>query len=935
VSLKIDLSFSVYYRVIPTPSEYAQSEGSLPTVYRKFIVSNQELRDGASITESEGLSTTVNFQANSEHTGILEEASLQVQKSLNDSIAAATKKHAKNTSDFLGDDGHEVDEYLSEREDYDDDEFLEEVETDSIGGDSQWMPTPKIDVEMRLLEPLSDSTATTAESGSALVRVDITNKSENDADFSELDLATYETGLALRGVEGTGFETMTFDEVPEGYRYDSSVPGQGHNCTAEKTDDENGIKSETVPIYKQDYFHHRKFSGDANPSFEALSEDPLPVLRAIRQELTTYRDGTWQTRLEDAKAEASDPENDPTVNEIQHDINEFQREIDRFNRGVSLLENDEAALELFEQVNQVFLRKVRKGDPNDETAELEYPGWRPFQIVFIVSLLPDIISEERDMDDSEHSRDIADLLYFPTGGGKTEAYLALIVFTALFDRRRGKEFGISTMMRFPLRLLTLQQFQRVVEIMIHADEVRKTAGYGGDPLSAGFFTGNTKNSVKGLLEAEFDGWYPSYPQDSEILETNKKKLQEFAKRWNQVDGHDLQQLSRGDYRTVEQCPLCKSDIELVFDTESARIEHRCSADADVCDRGKLNVNVTDIDIYRGVPTILVGTQDKLAAIGYNYRFRTLAGYVTHRCPEHGYTHSGDECQLGRFCGRDEPETRGDEGGLEPVNPYDVVPTLSLQDELHLVNEDLGTFESHYYAAYEQHLEWASESRGLGFSEPKKIAATATIEESDNQIKHLYGGKDAIRFPAKGPDYRESAYTTIDKSRTQRYYIGVTPWNRSQINSVVRLLELHQRRIQTWLSAPSESLKKFDFDELSDPDEFEKLLSHYYTLVTYVISKFEGGRVYKSAETQVNDNLTSDGLDPVERFDMQGNTDPDDMADMLKRFEQVGEENGTTHEDLEGLITATSSISHGVDIDALGYMLFFNAPCLVERNTAWG
>lgn len=925
VKIEIGLSFSVYYRVIPTPSEYIEADRDVPTVYRKLVVQDT----GQTNTESSGevteLSTTVTIEADVQQAGILTDASLKVQDELNNKIGATIDQHAADTEDFFSEDKRAVEGYISDREGYSDEEFLDEVVSASISGGSDWMPTPKLGVEIRLLEPLSDTTTADARSDSALVRVDITNRSDSDPDFSKLDLATYETQLTLRGTGGTEFETMSFEEVPEGYRYDSSVPGQGHNCTAEETDDGRGIKSVTVPVYKQKFFHHRQFAGDANPRFDSLSEDPLPVLRAIRRELTTYRDSAWETRLENAKAEATDPANDPTVAAIENDIEEFQREIDRFKRGISVLEDDAEARELFKQVNLVFLRKVRKGDPQDETADLEYPGWRPFQIVFIVSLLPDILSEERDWDETDHSRDIADLLYFPTGGGKTEAYLALIVFTALFDRRRGKSFGVSTMMRFPLRLLTLQQFQRVVEILIHADEVRKEAGYGGDPLSAGFFTGNTENSIKGLLGAEFEGWYPPYPQDRETLESNQQRLEEFAKRWNQVDGHDLQQLNRGDYRTVEQCPLCNSDIELVFNTETARIEHHCSADSTTCSREKLNVNVTDIDIYRAVPTIIVGTQDKLAAIGYNYRFRTLAGYVTHRCPDHGYTHSHDDCQLTRFCGRDDPATRPDDGGLEPVSPSDIVPTLCLQDELHLVNEDLGTFESHYYAAYEQHLEWAADRRGLQYTEPKKIAATATIEESDNQIKHLYGGKDAVRFPAPGPHYRESAYTTIDEDRTQRYYVGVTPWNRSQINSVVLLLEMHQRRIQTWLSNPAKYIDDFDFDKLSDPDEFEKLLSHYYTLVTYVISKFEGGRVYKSAETQVNDNLSADGFEPVDRFDMQGNTDPDKMADMLKRFEQVGEENGTTYRDLEGLVTATSSISHGVDIDALGYMLFFNAP----------
>lgn len=921
VSVEIEVSFAVYYRVIPTPSEQAEAADVNPTVYQKFEVGDDSEGDGV-----HGVRLNVDFEATPDNTGKIDDASARAQRVLNREIREAIESHITERPDLYEEDERAIEGFITDREGMDDEEFLAELREAVVGGDEEFVPIPEIGVDIRLLEAFEETAATeSGETDSAVIRVDITNESDEDSDFEEVDLATYETELALRGRNGAEFQDMAFEEVPEGFRYDSAVPGQGENCTVRETADGNGIRSETVPLYEQPYFGHEQFEGRANPRFDELSEDPLPVLRAIRRELKDYRDNAWEDKLSEVREIADNPEDDETVAKVEEGIRDFEEEIERYERGVNLLEDDEVARELFKNVNQVFLRKVRKGDdPWDEDAELEYKRWRPFQIVFIVSILPDIMAEERDFSPDEHSRDLVDLLYFPTGGGKTEAYLALIVFTVLFDRRRGKNFGVSSMMRFPLRLLSLQQFQRVVEILTHADEVRKEMDYGGEPLSAGFFTGNTKNSLIDLLTSELD-WDPrgDYPKDREQLEKNRQLLEDFSKRWNRIGGEDLYQINREDYRTVEKCPICGSDVDLVFNTESDRIEHHCSSDT--CRREKLNVYVTDEDIYRGIPSIILGTQDKLAALGYNYRFRTLAGYVSHRCPEHGYTHRADDCMAGFFCGRDSPETEPEDGGLKPVNNEYPVPTLILQDELHLINEDLGTFESHYYGAYEKHLEWAAESQGVEFTEPKKIAATATIEESDNQVKHLYGGNETNRFPKPGPDYRESAYTYTDENRTQRYYLGVVPWNRSQINSIIRVLEMHQRRIQEMLSNPQHHLSTFDFDELSDPDEFENLLSHYYTLVTYVISKFEGGRMHKSTETQVNDNLTSDGLDAIDRFSMQGNTDADEMAEMLNLYEQVGETGGTSHQDLYGLITATSSISHGVDLDALGYMLFFNAP----------
>jgi hypothetical protein len=132
-------------------------------------------------------------------------------------------------------------------------------------------------------------------------------------------------------------------------------------------------------------------------------------------------------------------------------------------------------------------------------------------------------------------------------------------------------------------------------------------------------------------------------------------------------------------------------------------------------------------------------------------------------------------------------------------------------------------------------------------------------------------------------------------------------------------------LQEYLKNPKKGMEEFDFEDLEDQDVFEDLVAHYLAMVTYVISRAEGGRVYKSTDNQVNDNLQKEKLDPIDRTQITGGADFQEIQDLLDDFEQLAEPGGKEYTDIDELIVATSSISHGVDLDALNWMVFFNAP----------
>lgn len=977
LQLDVGISFAVYFRVVPRPDTYRNADtDGLPVVFKKREVGP--------------IRTTVTLPSRVTAVGF-DDAVRRAEEQIETAVA----DNYSNIYDEILDDPllygeGDDDAYrrlydrVSSGDDDDPGESFEAVaERANFTGDPGCAPRPQPAVTIRLIEGVTQDapTESTGEE-SAVVRVDLENATDIDPDddHTYVDRGMYEAKVTLRPGPGSTLEEIAFEDLPDNFRYDPTVPGHGYNCTVEPTDDGDGIRTETLPVWRQPYFEHHELSTAAQPSFESLVDSPVNVLYALSDEMVDWGAEEWAGTLEDHLDSSALGIDDITapglegsyeaISELLHDvfnpdrkgilvsditegdrdngevddavaaletvlthIEEYRDEIDRFVTGIDLVERNDTVRELFIETNEVFQSKVAPTASDDEDAEPEYTSWRPFQMVYIVTQLPDLVARDPEFDGrvhpDEHRRDTVSLLHFPTGGGKTEAYLALVVFAALYDRRHGKEFGLTAMMRFPLRLLSLQQFQRVVEILVHADEKRKDAGYGGEPFSAGYFSGATANRTAKLLQVEYGDRienrtrndYPPFPTDENRWETNRDALNWLSLDWG---SGELERIDEDDYRMVERCPLCGYDVQVEFNPRSARIEHRCSAPDHICGRDTLEVYVTDQDIYRMIPTMLLGTQDKLAAIGYNYRSRTLAGHVRSYCPEHGYSPT-ENCIMSRFCAVDgEGEVGSDTNDLEDVTPTRPAPTLTIQDELHLINEDLGTFESHYYAAFEKHIEWACDDSDSLYLSPKKLAATATIEEYENQIRHLYQ-QDATLFPARGPEYRETFYAGRDYDRTQRRYIGIVPWNRSQINSIMRLLYRHQAKLQRYLESPEEYVTAFDFEELDDPDVFEDLITHYLAMVTYVISRAEGGRIYKSTDNQVNDNLQRDGLEPIERAQITGGTDFREIQQLLDNFEQLGTPGGLAYDDIDELIVATSSISHGVDLETLNWMTFFNAP----------
>ena len=247
------------------------------------------------------------------------------------------------------------------------------------------------------------------------------------------------------------------EQAPHGFRYDNSLWGKGFNCAVEQEGSEiqgKVFRTNNAPVFEQ-----LRYATRTRPEaiFSELAEAPLPVLNRMRTSMQEYLQ-EWDAWQDHYRHNVPDWESTYAL-EYEADRQRFASETDRFEAGLTLLRQNADALLAFQLTNEVF----RRG-PND--------SWRIFQVVFLVTQLPGILSLPNPGTEILKEREQVDIIYFPTGGGKTEAYLGVTVFQCFFDRLRGKSAGVGVWARFPLRLLTVQQMQRFADVIGTAELIR-------------------------------------------------------------------------------------------------------------------------------------------------------------------------------------------------------------------------------------------------------------------------------------------------------------------------------------------------------------------------------------------------------------------------------------------------------------------------------
>jgi hypothetical protein len=508
--------------------------------------------------------------------------------------------------------------------------------------------------------------------------------------------------------------------------------------------------------------------------------------------------------------------------------------------------------------------------------------------VFLVCQLSGISALRHPTPAGLQERERVDIIYFPTGGGKTEAYLGVTVFHCFFDRLRGKSAGVTAWARFPLRLLTVQQMQRFADVVGMAELVRleqsdtRLNAAGIDGFAVGYFVGQggTPNELREPPPGE-----PPDPLWSKAMDPN----------------------ARQGWKTIMRCPACRTaSVTVDFDDTHVRLLHRCSKRDCRFPEGIIPVYVVDNEIYRCLPSVVVGTIDKLAALGNQRKFSLLLGEVDGRCQQHGYF-KGRCCQTN--C-RDRKLLRAD----PPAGVSG--PSLFVQDELHLLREGLGTFDAHYETFTQRLLAEFGQKLPL-----KVIASSATIEAFERQVEHLYGRQrsQARVFPAPGPTLGQSFYAeTLDYP--QRIYIGLIPHNKTIFNTLLELIQYYQEEIQRLQALPSAEANPCGGTVLPGTVEWAALLDPYATSVAYFLAGRDLNSIRTDLESHVNSGLQGDGYRAAEILELTGSTTTDEVTRILDRLQE-----SAPPATVSDVVLATSMISHGVDIDRLNAIFFYGMP----------
>lgn len=582
-------------------------------------------------------------------------------------------------------------------------------------------------------------------------------------------------------------------------------------------------------------------------------------------------------------------------------IAECERAAERMYAGIETLRNNDNAYSAFLLANRaMFMQRIhiqKQGDmakenadryPDDEEVSewlrnLDYAEendkdcrWRPFQIAFLLMDVNSIVY------DNGEDRSLVDLIWFPTGGGKTEAYLGLTAFTIFYRRLAypDQSGGTTVMMRYTLRLLAAQQFTRAATLICACEYIRQDCllrkhkypvyALGKTPITIGLWIGGThipnKNSG-GMGSAEY----------------HLDKLQNVSNAYslrNEKERHNKFQ--------VLKCPWCGT--KLVKDDKNNRLVGEWGyamgsgkhfymfCPHEDCDFTKrLPIQIIDEELYANPPTLLFGTVDKFAMMAWEGRVGAFFGlHSTNRAPE-----------------------------------------LIIQDELHLISGALGTM----VGLYETAVDGLSSMKGI---KPKVIASTATIRRAKEQCSVLYN-REVIQFPAPGLDAENSFFAKEDSinypaGKYGRKYVGIMPSGRTKAMTEIRSMAALLQKTYT-MELPDAVKDKLwtltvYFNSLKD-------LGKASTLVDDDVKDFiirTANRMFTSRRLIVNsDELTS----------RVSTTELNETLDKLEKIE-YSKENMEAKRYASNVLLATNMISVGIDVARLNVMLMIGQPKLTSE-----
>ena len=634
--------------------------------------------------------------------------------------------------------------------------------------------------------------------------------------------------------------------------------------------------------------------GDEELSMKYLSDldssDRETKLKSMRSLVDLYRQWVEDLGKTAAKLDAR------YVSAAAKNIQECKRAYQRMYAGIETLRSNDNAYSAFLLANRaMFMQRIHIA-MQSEMAQANadrYPGdeeitdringmdysresdancrWRPFQIAFLLMDINSIV------DDHSPERSIVDLIWFPTGGGKTEAYLGLTAFTIFYRKlaHPKQSSGTAVIMRYTLRLLAAQQFTRAATLIcaceyIRQDCAQKRHRYPAyplekNPITIGLWIGGTH--------------IPNKNEDADFHLDKLRKVSNYYYVRNEKERHNKFQ--------VLKCPWCGTkmvkddkDKKLVGEwgySMSGKHFYMFCPHEDCDFTKKLPIQIIDEELYDAPPTLLFGTVDKFAMLPWDGR-------------------------IGSFFG---------------IGSDNRTPELIIQDELHLISGALGTV----VGLYETAVDAICGQKGVS---PKVIASTATIRRAKEQCSVLYN-REVVQFPAPGLDAEDSFFakeSSIDyeKGVYGRKYVGIMPSGKTKAMAEIRAMAALLQKAYT----------------MDLPDVVKDKL---WTLTVYFNSLKDLGKASTLVDDDVKDFIvrTANRMFTTRRLiisadELTSRVSTTELNETLDKLEKIeySKENEAAKRYASNVLLATNMISVGIDVARLNVMLMIGQPKLTSE-----
>lgn len=698
--------------------------------------------------------------------------------------------------------------------------------------------------------------------------VNVLDDEEKSIELQYRNKKTYVTGLgtsAFSDVDPHGYGYICSDYFPE-----AEVPGQDFYLPAKYN----------VP---QQAFSMKRLSDLCEDSKEAIINDMRLVVAAY---------GSWIAELEERIPALDAKYHEAALKNIEGCIKAKQR----MEQGLSIMEDNNKAWDAFRLANRaMFMQRVHLGMqsdvgksgeiyPDNETVaealeQMDYyemkdvHSWRPFQLAFLLMSVSGIVNDE------SPDRTEVDLIWFPTGGGKTEAYLGLTAFTIMFRRLAHLPIsdGTVVIMRYTLRLLTAQQFTRASTLICACEYIRRECNnrrsaypsyaLGKEPITIGLWIGNAH--IPNRLAKAFE---------------DLKKLEKACSGSNRFGYENLNKFQ------VLKCPWCGTKLTKEPDGKSwkgsfgyrkngAHFELHCTHPS--CEfNDLLPVQIIDEELYANPPSLLFGTVDKFAMMPWNNKIASFFG----------------------------------------LNPGSRVrsPELIIQDELHLISGPLGTM----VGLYESVIDALCRKKGVP---TKIIASTATIRRAKEQCSALYD-RTVNQFPHPGLDAEDSFFAreqSIDYSKNAygRKYVGLMPAGKTGTTMSIRTI-----------AALMQIIKQ---SEMTDEEK-----DKFWTLTAYFNSLKELGKCSTLVDDDIKDAIrrtasrfstVSNARSIYHADELTSRVSTSELNKTLDKLEKVQySSDRKTGSYASDILLASNMISVGIDIARLNVMVVAGQPKLTSE-----